>query len=179
MEKLELKHLAPYLPYGLNILIKRLKYPVSEYVEKLSISNLGVIENKIYNVKPILRPLSDLTKIIEHNGDKFVPIKKIIEIVLGKKLIQKMTFVNMTERHNYFVCCYKNQHGYFYHLSIFEHTFLKVFVIQIEVSNNISKRKSEVWGVPYSVFEYLLEWHFDIFGLIKKGLAVDIDTFKP
>ncbi len=27
--------------------------------------------------------------------------------------------------------------------------------------------------------EYLLEWHFDVFGLIEKGLAIDINTLKP
>lgn len=30
--------------------------------------------------KPILRPLSDLSKEIEHGGEKFVPIEKIIEL---------------------------------------------------------------------------------------------------
>ena len=30
-------------------------------------------------IMPILRPLSDLTKEIEHNGEKFVPSKEIIK----------------------------------------------------------------------------------------------------
>ena len=32
--------------------------------------------------KPILHPLSDLTKPIEHNGEKFVPIEKIKELFI-------------------------------------------------------------------------------------------------
>lgn len=36
-----------------------------------------------YEVIPILRPLSDLTKPIDHNGEKFVPIERILG--LGKK----------------------------------------------------------------------------------------------
>jgi len=36
---------------------------------------------------------------------------------------------------------------------------------------------------PYSDFKYwemqvLLKWHFDVFGLIEKGLAIDINTLK-
>jgi len=79
MKTIELKHILPYLLYKIDILIKRLKYPVSEYIEKLSLSNIGVIENKLYNVKLVLRPLSDLTKEIEIDGEKFVPIDKILD----------------------------------------------------------------------------------------------------
>jgi len=32
--------------------------------------------------------------------------------------------------------------------------------------------------LPYEVMEYLLEHHFDIFGLIEKKQAVDINTLK-
>ena len=32
--------------------------------------------------------------------------------------------------------------------------------------------------LPYGVVEKLLEWHFDIFGLLEKGLAVDINTIN-
>lgn len=31
---------------------------------------------------------------------------------------------------------------------------------------------------PYFIIQKLLEWHFDIFGLIKSGLAIDINTIK-
>jgi len=27
-------------------------------------------------------------------------------------------------------------------------------------------------------FEKLISWHFDVFGLIEKGLAIDINTLK-
>lgn len=31
---------------------------------------------------------------------------------------------------------------------------------------------------PYELVDNLLKWHFDIFGLIKEGLAIDINTLK-
>lgn len=32
--------------------------------------------------------------------------------------------------------------------------------------------------LPFDLFHKLLEWHFDVFGLIGKGLAVDINTLS-
>lgn len=78
MEKLELKNLAPYLPYGLMVQYegakkyevillesKTLQIRVSRFPYRLRFS--------FSEIKPILRPLSDLTKEIEVNGEKFVP----------------------------------------------------------------------------------------------------------
>ena len=79
--KLELKHLAGYLPYGLKA--EFADYDDIEDIEILTILSLeiGSEEDFIVNqyssfffqFKPILRPLSDLTKEIEVNGEKFVP----------------------------------------------------------------------------------------------------------
>lgn len=33
-----------------------------------------------------------------------------------------------------------------------------------------------VHQIPYELFEFLLKNHFDVFGLIEKGLAIDINT---
>ena len=68
---LELKHLASYLEHGLKV-----KNHVNNITE-LTVGNLGHYLE--LQVKPILRPLSDLTKGIEHNGEKFVPLISIVE----------------------------------------------------------------------------------------------------
>lgn len=78
MEKLELKYLAGYLPYDVKIarfthedIYKRIEY---------SLRGNNIDEVVQYNnLKPILRPLSDLTKEIEVNGMKFVPIDLLNE----------------------------------------------------------------------------------------------------
>lgn len=126
--ELELKHLAAYLPYGLKV-----EYSLPEWQQKqidkitmLSISHSRVyIESYNFNgwiekYKPILRPLSYLTKEIEVNGEKFIPRMKFY----GTPLDYKIT------------------------------------------SNS------------YDVIQKLLEWHFDIFGLIDSGLAVDINSLN-
>lgn len=72
MEQLKIEHLSAYLPYGLKI----------TSIHKLhsgtgigSIKHILTTKSKLY--KPILRPLSDLTKEIEHNGERFVPIERL------------------------------------------------------------------------------------------------------
>lgn len=80
--KLESKHLAPYLPYALQISTDD---EGEDWVETVIGLNNEAIETSVgnywnYTVKPILRPLSDLTKEIEHNGEKIIPV----EYVFGK-----------------------------------------------------------------------------------------------
>lgn len=151
MEKLELKHLAPYLPYGLKVIYRDLfsnrkrkalltglsKEEIeTTYLRKIKGCSGDIISFKGNNnlqdleLKLILRPLSDLTKEIEHNGEKFVPLD-----------------------YNAF----KTDRN---HL--------------IDFQNKYAHYKS----VKYGIIERLLEWHFDIFRLIEKGLAVNINTLK-
>ena len=73
--ELELKHLAPYLPY--NLMIKYRVGKLSGYkYDFLTGQRLDSLSMYKY-FKPILRPLSDLTKEIEVNGEKFVPQDKL------------------------------------------------------------------------------------------------------
>ena len=125
--KLELKHLAPYLPCNLEI--ARLTYE-DEYKNKeynLSTENINEIL-QYRNLKPILSPLSDLTKedLIEELGTT----------------ISHLDWV--TEEREYWIRFYSHNHWL----------------------NNI----------PYEIYSYLIENHFDVFGLIPQGLAIDINT---
>lgn len=78
--ELELKHIAPYLPYGLKMYWEdfennpRLPWELKGHNIDFAIENQN---------KPILRPLSDLTKEIEVNGEKFVPIEILSEELEG------------------------------------------------------------------------------------------------
>lgn len=133
--ELELKHLAPYLPYKLKILngwsdIKTLNYT------HLYDENNGFITM----VKPILRPLSDLTKEIEVNGEKFVPA----EILFSVEIDEIQNFKDFGEIPEYW-----------------------------KDAIAVKPRYYDYWQV-----EMLFEWHFDVFGLIEKGKAVDINTLN-
>lgn len=123
--KLELKHLAAYLPYGVKC--QWVRQDDKEVIEStITISDYDFLIRR-NNAKPILLPLSDLTKEIEHNGKKFVP--------------------NYDSDFKYFIT--------------YE---LDDFIESIPHSLN------------YDQMQKLLEWHFDIFGLLENGLAIDINT---
>ena len=141
MKKLELKHLAPYLPYGLKIMrpdnrtILEMVGLVSDWMifHEEHGETFGAIHG--YS-KPILRPLSDLTKEIEHNGEKFMPIEKL-----------KETGVNC------FAGCSDD-------------LYLKTL------------RPYDIPDLQYYEFQQMIIWHFDCFGLIDEGLAIDINTLE-
>ena len=126
--KLELKHLAPYLPYGVKILINNGE--AKSYVKTLEALSV-FYSNALVNPKdkPLLRPLSDLTKVIQHNGNEFIPY---IEYNYISEFLEE--------------------------LSTLDHTYMD--------------------HVQYKVINVLFELHFDVFGLIEKGLAIDINTIK-
>jgi hypothetical protein len=86
--ELEIKHLVPYLPYELTFLysgkINKMRwidrYGDIDYKDEKDFINPfppNIFNKDLDLVKLILRPLSDLKKEIEVNGEKFVPIDKI------------------------------------------------------------------------------------------------------
>lgn len=74
--KLTIRELAPYLPYGVvglyNLKNVSDHYPDEERQKVIDPDNAGFF---LAYCKPYLRPLSDLTSEIEHNGARFVPIE--------------------------------------------------------------------------------------------------------
>lgn len=151
MEKLELKHIAPYLPYGLKVEIERLRYPKGKRIEELTTYNISYFGNdKVWKFKPILRPMSDLEKI--YYLDVFVksalPNSKDFNSGLSKietKICQKTWGVKIPSRYSD------------------EYIKLRVF-----------KRVCD--ETKLSHYNFFIRHNFDVFGLIEKGLAIDINT---
>lgn len=126
MDRLTLEHIAPYLPYGLRM--------QNEFGDEWTI-NMTAFDSfltKVINESlPILRPLSDLTKEIEHNGEKFVPVLKISEM---------------------------------YGIDI--------------MTDDTSSLIMPITMEPYVAFRQLIEWHFDVFNMIPRKLAININKLK-
>ncbi len=143
-EKLELKHLAPYLPYGLKYEYETVYGKINHAKRAKVIGLLGwgtpftmSDELGILNVKPILRPLSDLLP-----SGCFVEIEDASQDEMNHAMWADLRW--RLER------CEKN-------------------------NSNI-----DVVRMPYWVIRILLKYHFDVFGLIDQGLAIDINTLnKP
>ena len=145
--KLTIEKLAPYLPYGLKIFntsnnAKEILSGIDTYIAdnwktpQYKDKTIVVYSSRDYSsmwslseIIPILRPLSDLTKEIEHNGEKFVPSEEIWRY--GEYIVKSEDIEHLIEDPLTF----------------------------------------DYWAV-----QKLFEWHFDVFGLIPEGLAIDINT---
>lgn len=146
--KLELKHLAGYLPYGLKVkwndvsYYKMISLRSNESCQLVDRFTDGVYGVKLTHVKPILHPLSDLTKEIEVNGEKFVPIERLEELFFDDLLISMSKITGL----------------------------LEIEFVTNDYSHSID------FFVGHEIVKKLYEWHLDIHGLIEKGLAIDINT---
>ena len=151
--KLELKHIAPYLPYDIKFTQNEMEYTAfgyatSWYNENGStyIKGRYLIPSKVYPdnvfthsfiidcIKPILRPLTDLTKEIEVDGEKFVPSGWL------------------DEKYD-------------------------TYAIHRQLMNIIDDNR---WinQCSWLLIQHFLEWHIDIYNLIPEKLAIDINTLK-
>ena len=145
-EKLELKHLAGYLPYGLNAKIRQERQISREEWKRFETKNIlngSFLTWNLENITPILRPLSDLAKEIEVNGEKFVSID-----ILNKTFRPRSKDL-MPYRYN--------------------------GKLEIDIDTENYSQTIDLMDGFYIV-QKLYEWHFDIHGLIEKGLAIDKNT---
>lgn len=76
--KLEPKHVTPYFSYYLKVIIDEHEthlLAIKDEMLKVGLHRFPYSQDVMYcDVKPILRPLSDLDKEIEHKRETFVPI---------------------------------------------------------------------------------------------------------
>jgi len=114
--ELRLKHLAPYLPYGLTVISFHHNIDSEEIVEGL-------------------------------NKDEFITDVDTFEFIHGKPILRPLCDLESEE---------------------FENRILnREYIIDKEADADLS----------YYEWRYLFEEHFDVFGLIEKGLAIDINTY--
>jgi len=132
VEKLTEKELLPYVPY--EVLVTKEEW--DNYLKVVIVKSIPYNVYEIYpeavlvlKAKLILHPMSDLEKVIKHNG---------------KSLSFSKFYLSETE-----LITIKN-----------------CLEFKFNLLNNISA----------SVFNRLCEYHFDVFGLIPRGLALDYNT---
>ena len=117
--KLELKHLAPYLPYGLKF------KDIPKGYNKDRLLNIASFEWCLSNGKPILRPLKGIYEVEEIMNE-------------------------FSE----------------YHLENFANSF---FIVGLECTSRFD-------NLSVTQYDCILKHHFDVFGLIDAGLAININT---
>ena len=129
---------------------------------------------EINQISMILHPLSDLTKPITvsgyNDGEEFVPILELAKI-LGINNV------------NLFECDGVDIYGWN------EECFVSGEITEFALGWDAKSKKLAVYDTEpgdnplwdyasYEMFQLLFQWHFDIFGLIERGDAVDINTLE-
>jgi hypothetical protein len=148
--KLELKHLAPYLPYKLKGEYNDIKgCVVTMAVQTSNGREERNIDCFLDGIRPILRPLSDLANYGEEGIINEHSINLLIESEYGVEYGMFSQYIGELE-----------------------------LVIEGDTSQGYDSSKEIDFKVFQTIQEELLKGHFDIFGLIKEKLAIDINTFK-
>ena len=128
----------------------------------ISLVNFGWGDAKnIDEVFPILHPLSDLTKEIEHKGEKFVPMIELSKLA-GFEPQQLDPIDEIVTICNNYSISFGYEKGSFFagRINFKENDWIE----DITVKNQLQ------------LFSKLIEWHFDIADLISKGEAIDVNT---
>lgn len=167
IEKLELKHLAGYLPYGLKFLHDEEKTPYT-------LVNLGIEHKKkplpvdgikgdvlasfyLEGIIPLVRPLSDLGKEATRHKTNLHQIA----IDLGRLKDDNFIF-----QYDYSDSgSYGDKSSY----AIITPSQNKLITVP---------QKGSLLGCSYEVVNELIKNHYDVFGWIESGLAIDINTVK-
>ena len=188
------EYMAMSMPYGLKLMQLRKHYPTPQKDRVVTLDGIadicGLLPSDIYNNEiinyytvfyrvdestsgsdsdtqfiPIVRPLSDLIKEIEHQGDKFVPIVELAKIA---------------EESNIKILDYKQKDSVFGVKYISEEGIECVFAFheegQVFAIYSINDRLFDNCMYQLQLFQQLLKWHFDLFGGIESGEAIDVNT---
>lgn len=160
--KLELKHLTPYLPYGINVKYK------------------GIVNGKE------LGKWDRENKDLEFFDEPETP--KPDEVIDWKMGLIKKTETYLEK----WILRIGNGHKYIHPNSFGKEAFLLLHSLskltdeqigELENHHNFSMMhyseiKTDPTRYPFTIVEKLFEWHFDVFGLIEKGLAEPIEISK-
>lgn len=157
--KLTLENIAPYLPYGLK---RRLygNFPIIEGNENIvdDIRTVAFDDPKLIRqliewdtAKPLLFPLSSLTKEITVDGKTFVPIVELAKIAFPKKNWNNKGFAS-------------NGHFEKYHFYISK----GVFVMRVNDKVKVPSPNQ------LTLFKKMYEWKIDVENLIDAGLALPV-----
>ncbi|WP_407489185.1 hypothetical protein [Elizabethkingia anophelis] len=189
MNKLGLKDLAPYLPYGLSC------HAMGESIEgKPILFTLMGLSDDLLNHKhaelwagenedgttediitmalddtfPLLRPMSDLTEEITHGDETFVPMEKLAQIAFERldtfhihSDIEIITAYKTDEKEAYRTLKYDADN--------------KSFVVSV-LDENLFRIRNLATKNQYDLFQKLCEWHIDFQGLIGRGVAINLHT---
>ncbi len=143
--------------------------------------------------KPLVRPLSDLTKEIEHNGERFVPLVRLLLISEGiydtgdrkhEVMSTNSVLVHFGEFLSISFCLIKNMSddvriGEGLSFQQVNHSHVNRSMINEcgSLESFLSKYSNITTCVPRhqsTLFQKLFEWNFDVYNWLGRNLALPI-----
>ena len=181
MKKLEIKHLAAYLLYGLKMVntksgriidVRGLRDTVSTFYIEAIVKKGNTFEEADYQAdiwpfKPLLIPLSELTNPI-FDGVSPMTVIAFEYFGFGEGYVSEPEFKPINQ--NCFIGFQNDYQGIYF---VREET-----IYGMDTSFRFEQKSNGVW-IPQKVtcqlemFDFLFEHHFDVFGLIESGLALN------
>lgn len=176
MEKLTLEHLAPYLPYSITVEIVDL--PLGYHTRKFELDcghdfHFYLKENR---VRPHLRPMSDLTKPITvdgyNDGKPFVPIEELFQLAYVSVFDNRFdgSFIRTDEFNEHLALQAKEM--------VMGREWVYGFTVELPNHFLLTANGDRLTISNFEMYGMLPKWHFDVYGLIDKNLAVDLNTLK-
>lgn len=185
MNKLELKHLAPYLPYGLQVLtgdgigkiigvpdmltggdVIKVHFGANLKRKKFDLGFGGSEYNKPSNFgyyyinRVVLQNMFDKNDILDFSDSRAIPVLRPLPDLIKPCLPEGKTPAEEMEDDLMMGWCVAYDEAY-----------------EI-ITENEETLKAKVKMLPYEMIEWLFEHHFDVNNLIEQGLAVDINTIE-
>lgn len=197
---MKLQEIVGYLPYGLK------GFADNKKIDIIGINTLDACYTvghntdcgytsysiKMSDCKPILRPLSDMTKSITvkgyNDGKPFVPIIKLFE------MYPKMKSIKDHKKYIEYAKTKDSETGYYLELDLIDRdeeiywfgynkelqSFDKSTCLGIVRKNKVRKNciptRNQLNDMNHlKLYEMLYRWHFDIYGLIDNFEAVEIN----
>ena len=162
MNKIE--YMAMSLPYGLkvlrgdNITILKVSGADIDCNSVLFTEKNTTTYGNISHSKPILRPVSDLIAEINHKNEVFVPLYKLVDPENTEWSKMAAIEYNPFPKIPNYLPYYRVHHD--------------------TLGEIISVNPRNILVLPFHLVCKLVEWHFDICGLIEKGEAVNYHTLS-
>ena len=141
--ELKLKHLAPYLPYGLKC------HGAGIYTDES-------VDDQTF--EPKVLTIIGLDPEFASTGHQ-----------VGDNVMLEDCYPILQPLSNFGEIQFENFHRELSNIPNFGHYWLSWMVDGDDLSETI---------IEWCVMDMLCEYHYDVFGLIEKGLAIDVNTLK-
>lgn len=166
--KLEAKHLAPYLPYDLKVRYNDKDYKVCAIDDKgrLMLETepmYAVFMNNKY-AKPVLRPINSMTK----EEAKEFSMLALLDFIGDDSTLLDLDIKTDKVSGTTINCSFSEiMFNYIYATTTYS------ICVNGDFIKIVDEETGQAISVSYSLYEWLFEHHFDIFGLIEQGLAIE------